>query len=354
MRLFILTESDFDIPALVIYQKIVDIIFAGKASAQLYFYIVGDHIPEHFQHAYTKNESNVNIIKKWEAQQMVSQVTNAMVLHFGAHLKGSESFPHYFIPLTYPNIDNTASFFKKLLQQYNFKKYINKSAGVFYDNEWEAASFSSHYKNETSNFQHAILPRVVPPEYDWLILSETKSDLTQGSNYFLCFIQPANFVATLKEFSQFKKWQQTTMAMVFVFDTDKQCAIANDLLKGYKYKASIFIKCIHEVKMEWIAASYAIFWGHIDFNKTCWIQWAIHYDVPHLIDEKNNIPESWLRAGEVFSFDVSASLSDHFKLYYRDEVYRQARANMGTEWLSNLEMITPAKGSVKIPIDLKP
>jgi hypothetical protein len=198
------------------------------------------------------------------------------------------------------------------------------------------------------------LPGVVPPEYDWLILSETKSDLTQGSNYFLCFMQPSNFVATLKEFSHFKKWQQTTMAMVFVFDTYKQCAIAEDLLKGYKYKASIFIKCIHEVKLEWIAASYAIFWGHINFNKTCWIQWAIHYDVPLLMDEKNNIPESWLRAGEVFSFDVSASLSDHFKLYYRDEVYRQARANMGTDWLSNLEMIAPASGSVKIPVDLKP
>ena len=354
MRLFILTESDFDIPALVIYQKIVDIIVAGNASAQIHFYIVGDHIPPHFQEVYTANESNVTIIKTREAQQLVSQVTNAMVVHFGATLKGSESFPHYFIPLTYPNIDKTGSFLYNIRQQHQFNKFIKKAAGVFYVDQWAEAFFSSRNKKEGSNFQHAVLPGVVPPVYDWLILSETKSDLTQGSNYFLCFMQPENFVATLKEFSQFKKWQQTTMAMVFVFDTYTQCAIADDLLKGYKYKESIYIKCIHEVKMEWIAASYAIFWGHINFNKTCWIQWAIHYDVPHLIDEKNNIPESWLRAGEVFSFDISASLSDHFKLYYRDEVYRQARANMGSEWLSNLEMIAPVSGSVKIPVELKP
>ena len=353
MRLFILTASDFEIPALVIYQKIVDIIIAGNDSAQLHFYIVGDHIPSHFQEAYTTNESNVTIIKTREAQQLVGQVTNAMVLHFGSILKGSESFPHYFIPLTYPNIDKTASFFNQFRQQRQFNKYIKKAAGVFYINQWGEDALNNKYKKEGSHFQHAVLPTAVPPVFDWLILSETKSDLTQGSNYFLCFMQPANFVATLKEFSHFKKWQQTTMAMVFVFETLKQCAIANNLLKGYKYKESIYIKCIHEVKMEWIAASYAIFWGHINFNKTSWIQWAIHYDVPHLIDQKNNIPESWLRAGEVFSFDLSQSLSDHFKLYYRDEVYRQARANMGSEWLSNLEMIAPADGSVKIPADLK-
>ena len=354
MRLFILTKSDFDIPALVIYQKIADIIIAGNASAQLHFYIVGDQIPTHFQEVYTANESNVTIIKTREAEQLVLQVTNAMVVHFGASLKGSTSFPHYFIPLTYPNIDKTSSFFNNLRQQQQFKMYVKKAASVFYINQWAEAAFKNNYKKEMASFQHAVLPVVTPPEYDWLILSETKSDLTQGSNYFLCFIQTSNFVATLKEFSHFKKWQQTTMAMVFVFDTDKQCAIADNLLKGYKHKASIFIKCIHEVKMEWIAASYAIFWGHINFNKTCWIQWAIHYDVPHLIDEKNNIPESWLRSGEVFSFDLSPSLSDHFKLYYRDEVYRQARANMGSEWLSNLALIAPVNGSVKIPVELKP
>jgi len=79
MRLFILTESDFDIPAMIIYQKIVDIIIAGNASAQLHFYIVGDHIPPRFQEVYTANESNVTIIKTREAQQLVGQVTNAML-----------------------------------------------------------------------------------------------------------------------------------------------------------------------------------------------------------------------------------------------------------------------------------
>ena len=354
MQLFILTTSEFDIPSLVIYQKVAEIIAAGKASAQIHFYIIGDHIPQQFQDTYTANENKVTLLSTKEAQIFVTQVTNAVVIHFGANLKGCSGCSQYFIPLTYPNIDHTIPIISKAIQNHRFKKFIKKAAGVFYLNQWAELALGKTYEKFCSKFQNAILPMLAPPSYDWLVLSETKSALTEGSNYFLCFIHPDNFVATLKEFTHFKKWQQTTMSMVFVFDSYKQCAIADNLLKGYKYKSSIYIKCIHALKMEWVAASYAIFWGHINFNKIDYLQWAIHYDVPHLIDQNNLLPESWLRAGEVFSFAMPHSLSDHFKLYYRDEVYRQARANMGTEWLSNLEMITPPPSSIQIPIDLKP
>lgn len=353
MRFFILTESELDIPPLIIYHKVADIIIAGKESALLHFYIVGDHIPQYFQDAYTANENKVTLLTNKQAQQLVVQETNVIVIHFGASLKGSICFPQYFIPLTYPNIDHTMPLLVRLVQQNKFKKFIKNAVCVFYLNAWAEMALSKSYEKFHSKFQNAVLPAATPPEYDWLVLSEAKSALTEGSNYFLCFIHPYNFVATLKEFSHFKKWQQTTMAMVFVFDSYKQYAIAHDLLKGYKYKDSIYLKCIHDLKLEWIAAAYAIFWGNINFNKISWLQWAIHYDVPNLIDQNNFIPESWIRAGEVFAFSEQQSLSDHFKLYYRDEVYRQARANMGTEWLSNLEMIAPPANSIKIPMDLK-
>lgn len=354
MRLFILTQCDFNVPSLLIHQQIIDVIHAGKDAAQLHFYIVGEAIPSHFQEQYTQYECSVTILKTLEAQQLVGQVTNAILLHFGGHLKGSESFPQYFIPLTYPNIDKTLSFFSSWQQQFKFNQYLKNAAGVFYLNQWAEQALSKKYKKFIVKFQHAFMPISAPTAFDWLILSETKSAITQGSNYFLCFIHPNELVPTLKEFSQFKKWQQTTMAMVFVFDTTKQCTTAAELLKGYKYKECIHIFCIHELKMEWIAASYALFWGKIDFNKSIFLQWAIQYDVPNLIHQKNAIPEDWLRAGEVCSFDIAQTLSGCFKLYYKDEVYRQARANMGTEWLGHLQSISPSLQHVKIPGDLKP
>jgi hypothetical protein len=110
------------------------------------------------------------------------------------------------------------------------------------------------------------LPTAVPPVFDWLILSETKSDLTQGSNYFLCFMQPANFVATLKEFSHFKKWQQTNMVLVFIFENEKEVAQAESLLAGYKFKDAILINSISNMELKWIAATYAILFNNIRFD----------------------------------------------------------------------------------------
>jgi len=353
MRLFILADSCFDIPSLILHRKILDIVIAGQSSAQLHFYIVGDHFPTDFEEAFLSN-TQVSVLKTQPAEKLITEVTNAMVLHFGMRLKGSASLPQYFIPLTYPNIDLTHSLWRRWKMQYLFHQFIKKSAGVFMMNEWAEQFFDQHYKKRSVGFQNAILPSAVPPSFEWLILSETKSALTQGSNYFLFFSHPDDFVATLKEFSQFKKWQQTTMAMVFVFDSIKQCTIATELLKGYKYKESIYIKCIDEVKLEWIAATYAILFSHMHFNKTSLIPWAIHYDIPLLFDHNCHLPESWQSAGEVFSLHESMALSNHFKFYYKDEVYRQVRATMGKEWLHNLELIAPPSGYVCIPNDLKP
>ncbi|MEI6189115.1 MAG: hypothetical protein WCP61_01720 [Chitinophagia bacterium] len=353
MRLFILADSCFDIPSLIIHRKILDIVLAGQSSAQLHFYIVGDHVPAELEETLLSNEQ-VSVLKTRPAERLVSEVTNAMVLHFGMRLKGSASLPQYFIPLTYPNIDHTHSIWHRWKMQYLFNQFIKKAAGVFMKNEWAGQFFDQHYKKGAVDFQNAILPLAVPPSFEWINLSETKSVLTQGSNYFLFFSHPDDFVATLKEFSQFKKWQQTTMAMVFIFDSTKQCDIASELLKGYKYKESIYIQCIDEVKLEWIAATYAILCSRMNFNKTSWIQWAIHYDIPLMFDQNCQLPESWINAGEIFSFSDAMALSNHFKLYYKDEVYRQARANMGKEWLHNLELIAPPSDYVHIPNDLKP
>jgi hypothetical protein len=89
--------------------------------------------------------------------------------------------------------------------------------------------------------------------------------------------------------------------------------------------------------MEWLAATYAILYEGVTFTKSNWILYAIEYEVPILFDAAMNLPEAWLQAGEVFSFTEEQALSNHFKLYYKDEIYRQSRARMGTEWLLKLK-----------------
>jgi hypothetical protein len=356
MRLFILTNSKFAIPRPLLCQKVLDIIELGLSSAQIHFYIVGDHLPQSLV-LLEQNNDAVTIIKEIAAEKLIKEVTNASIIHFGARLKGSDSFPHYFIPLTHPSFSRDLSMINKWTIAKNFKNYLKNSAATYTINEWADHFLKNKYKGYTTKIQEAYLPISRLPIYEWVALADAKNNLTDGANYFLAF-QPLNgFVDMLKEFSIFKKWQQTNMALLFIFDNDKELMQAQTLLIGYKFKDSIFLKSISDFEPAWIAASYMILFNTINFDKTGLIEMAIEYDIPLVFNnaenQKNLLPEAWLKAGEQFSFEEKGGLSNHFKLYYKDEVYRQARARMGKQWLSDLYAEKKKAGLVQIPLTLK-
>ena len=107
-----------------------------------------------------------------------------------------------------------------------------------------------------------------------------------------------------------------------------------------------------QFKMEWLAATYAIIWSVVSFDKTYLMEWAVLYDIPLLFNHHIHQPVSWLQAGEVFDFSVSMALSNHFKLYYKDEVYRQSRASMGRTWLADLYANAALNVPFKLPSSL--
>lgn len=147
------------------------------------------------------------------------------------------------------------------------------------------------------------------------------------------------------------------MVLVFIFENEKEVSQAESLLAGYKFKESILIKSISNMELKWIAATYAILFNNICFDKTSLIEMAIEYDIPLLFnnDENQNesLPSTWQQAGEQFSFEEKGGLSNHFKLYYKDEVYRQGRARMGKDWLTDLYAEKKNTALVKIPLALK-
>jgi len=356
MHLFILTSSKFAIPRPLLCQKVLDIIELGLSSAHIHFYIVGDHLPESLV-LLEQNNDAVTIIKEIAAEKLIKEVTNASIIHFGADLKGSDPFPHYFIPLSHPSFSEGLSIIHKWSIAKTFKNYLKKSVATYAINEWATVYLKNIYKGYSTKIQEAYLPVTRLPIYEWVALADAKNSLTEGANYFLAF-QPLNsFVDMLKEFSVFKKWQQTNMALVFIFDNDKDLMQAQTLLTGYKFKDSIFLKSISDFEPAWIAASYMILFNTINFDKTGLIEMAIEYDIPLVFNnaenQKNLLPEAWLKAGEQFSFEEKGGLSNHFKLYYKDELYRQARARMGKQWLSDLYTEKKKAGLVQIPLTLK-
>ena len=356
MRLFILTSSNFAIPRPLICQKVLDIIELGLSSAQIHFYIVGDRLPESLVLLEQNNEA-VTIINEIAAEKLIKEVTNASIIHFGARLKGSDPFPHYFIPLTHPSFSVGLSIINKWSLTRTYKNYLKKSSATYVINEWTDDFLKNRYKGYATKIQEAYLPITRIPIIEWADLADAKNNLTQGANYFLAFQPLSGFVDMLKEFSLFKKWQQTNMALVFIFNNDKEAMQAQALLMGYKFKDSIFIKSIYSFEPAWIAAAYSILFGTIHFDKTVLIEMAIEYNIPLLFNNAENqssaIPEAWLQAGEQFSFEEKGGLSNHFKLYYKDEVFLQGRARMGKQWLTALYEEKKKAGLIKIPLAIK-
>ncbi len=356
MRLFILTSSKFAIPSALLCQKVLDIIELGLSSTQIHFYIVGDRLPDFLLTLAQKNES-VTIIEKKAAEKLIKEVTNAAIIHFGATLKGSDRFAHYFIPLSHPTCIPGLSIIRKWNLTKAFKNYLKKSVATYSINEWATSFLKNKFKDYTLKIQEAYLPIHELPVYEWVALAGAKNSLTDGANYYLAFQPIDAFVDMLKEFSIFKKWQQTNMVLVFIFANEKEVAKAETLLTGYKFRDSIVIKSIYNMELKWIAATYAILFNNIYFDKTSLIEMAIKYEIPLLFNNAENqkelLPISWQQAGEQFSFEEKGGLSNHFKLYYKDEVYRQGRARMGKQWLNDLYDKKKNIALVKIPLTLK-
>jgi hypothetical protein len=351
MRLFLITPSQWVASNAILHQKVIDLVEAGVPIAQLHIYIVGDPIPstivDHFRHL-----DQVRFLSTSQAEKLITEVTNAKVLHFGNTLKGSATFPQYFLPLSHPGLVTNPSFFKRIQQRFQFQRWLRKATAVYVTNDWALKSLQKQFPQYTSSFKQVYLPSQPIPHFEWHQLCAVRDMLTNGTNYFLCYTQVDYFVALLKEFSIFKKWQKTTMALVVILSTSQQVAAAKLLLKGYRYKDAIVLKHAEKLDMDWVAGAYALVLDHIDFDLTASMEWAVQSDVPVLLNEASLPPTAWINAGEVFMFSENLALSNHFKLYYKDEVYRQSRARMGKEWLASFVQNQAEQGLPNLLNDL--
>lgn len=353
MRFFILISSKFHIPKPLLHQKVLDIIELGLSVPDFQFYIVGDTPVDAFLDL-EQNNDRVTIIDEQETKKIMGTLHQCIVLHFGGALKITHRFTSYFIPLTHPSNHKNLSFFKKWALEKSFKNFIQKAAATYVTNDGSFYFLKNKYKNFTSRIKEAYLPITTLPSFEWVALAEAKNKLTEGANYFLAFQPLEAFVDMLKEFSVFKKWQQTNMSLVFIFENELEIKQAKKLLAGYTFKDSIITQSIDAFDISWLAAAYAVTLHTFHFNKTILMEMAIRFQIPLLINHNKNapsfFPSSWTDAGEIFSFDEKGALSNHFKLYYKDEQYRQSRINLSKEWLTNYYAKREKSGMACLPL----
>ena len=350
MRLYILTTTSLPIPSPLLLDYIKELVNQLVIEPQNEIVIVGDELPDTFTN-FCASLSAVRICTKQSAIADLKQEHTARVLHFGITLKTTKFIPTYFIPLSLPDDHQGISFIHQFFKRKQFNQWLQQAENIICLNDWMYASVCKQYPNYTAKCSLIHCPTFTVPNFEWQHLSMAQSQLTKGKNYFLCFAPQARFVAILKEFSVFKKWQLTTMHLVMVHDTQAQVAASKKQLEGYKFREDISVICIEDFQLEWIAASYAILWEDIHYAANLWLDYAIQYEIPLLFDQEIHFPASWAKLGEVFSFTAPNALSNHFKLYYKDEVYRLASARLGKEWLlkhqlANTQAGRPSLGNI--------
>ena len=252
---------------------------------------------------------------------LIADRSASALIHFGPVAIWAKQLPSYFIPLTIPDLTGRLSWVQSWLEKKRFYQTMQRAKKVLALDEWHAQN--------RQGVERLYLEKAALPSFEWSQLAPVRSALTDGNQYLLAFVDVQDILPIVKAFSVFKKWQLSTMSLVFVMDTDAQKDKAANLLLGYKYKDAVELVAVSKFKLEWIAAAYLTIFSDMNSHRFQFLTYSMRYQIPFLmhLDQAaaNFIAIKMAEAGAYFDFKQPDILANHFKLYYKDEMYRAAK-----------------------------
>ena len=174
MHLFILNSSQFDVPQLILNQKVLDIIELGQSIPGIHIYVVGSPLQ-------SAKELTIQYKTALEAKKLIGELSQPIIFHFGATLNVDASIAQYFIPLSPATSSSPISFFKKWALQNAYKKFIQKSKATYAINDWASDFLVKYYKKYNTKIKTAYLPTSTVAHIDWVELAAAKNKLTEGA-----------------------------------------------------------------------------------------------------------------------------------------------------------------------------
>ena len=254
-------------------------------------------------------------------KQLIAACSSNILIHFSPVALWAKQLPSYFIPLTLPHLTGHLSWLKSLIEKKRFNKTMQAAKKVLALDEW-------HAQNRLG-VERLYLEKAPLPSFEWSQLAPVRSALTDGNQYLLAFVDTQDMIPIVKAFSVFKKWQLSTMSLVFVLDTEAEKDKAANLLLGYKYRDAVELVVIANFTLEWIAAAYLTIFSAMNSHRFQFLTYTMRYQIPFLMHQENPdhpfICSEMAKAGEYFDFKQPDVLANHFKLYYKDEMYRAAK-----------------------------
>lgn len=269
---------------------------------------------------------NENIAAEWvhphATVSLIADNNNNALIHFGPVASWARPLPSFFIPLALPHQIGNLSWVKSWLEKKRFNTTMQGAKKVLALDEWHAQN--------RPGAERLHLEKASLPSFEWSQLATVRSALTDGNQYLLAFVDVQDILPIVKAFSVFKKWQLSTMSLVFVMDTDAEKDKAANLLLGYKYRDAVELAIVSNFKLEWIAAAYLTIFSGLNSHRFQFLTYTMRYQIPFLMHQDDNADANFIctqmaEAGEYFDFKQPDTLANHFKLYYKDEMYRAAK-----------------------------
>lgn len=253
--------------------------------------------------------------------QLIADSSASVLIHFGPIALWAKKLPSYFIPLNLPHLNEPSNWIKSWIEKKRFYKTMQAAKKVLALDEW-------HAQNRLG-VERLHLEKAPLPSFEWSQLAPVRSALTDGNQYLLAFVGVNDILPIVKAFSVFKKWQLSTMSLVFVMDTEAEKEKASSILLGYKYRDAVELVNLSNYKLEWIAAAYLSIFSGMNSHRFQFLTYTMRYQIPFLMhqditDNHTAVIEMAL-AGEYFDFKQPDLLANNFKLYYKDEMYRAAK-----------------------------
>lgn len=238
--------------------------------------------------------------------------------------------------ITYLKYKKAAIYPWQKYSQKNFRRSINKAAAII---TYSNFAIEEILKINTEAKSVQLTPFSASLQYhplEWPERVLAKSQFTGNKEYFVCIMDGYSeneYIPVLKAFSKFKKWQQSSMQMLFITENNFMAEALEEKIATYKYREDVQLldELTPKQIAELMASAYALI--HIagtDSNLLPLIQ-GMQSAVPVLTNKANSVYEYCKDAVLYFDEKDFDSLGAQMIEVYKDENKRTTLTGFAKE-----------------------
>lgn len=276
-----------------------------------------------------------NLSEKLQFKKIIKQQQPEIIIHFSEYVNTNDKIPQIVFLQEIPTK-------KEILQ-------LAKAEKIIVNNH--------HFKNELLEKFHfreeqiEVLypqPKKIFQPLDLNEVSAVKDGYADGREYFL-FVQNEenleHFITILKAFSEFKKWQKSSMKLLIVSRFNSLSKQEKEKLTTYKFKDDVVIlENLDEVKYsKIIATAYAVIYSSSKQNSLLLIFEILQSQTPLIINDFNSFKEIANDAALYFEQQSFISLSEKMQSVYKDENLRNSIISKAQEIANKLQKTNPTE-----------